>query len=84
MFEKLEKNSKSICPAILRISMLLKICYGIMVQFNISAHDLWDVSDWNNITIGTLGYIQYLYQFQVHRGMLHIILEPADDDLIAK
>ncbi len=64
MFEKLEKNSKSICPAILRISLLLKICYGIMVQFNISAHDLWDVSDWNNITIGNLGYIQYLYQFR--------------------
>ena len=64
MFEKLEKNSEAICPAILRISLLLKICYGILVQFDFSGHDLWDVSDWNTITTGNLGYIQYLYQFR--------------------
>ena len=64
MFDKIDKNSKNICHASLRISLLLKIVYGIMVQFNISAHDLWDVSDWNNITLGNLGYIQYLYQFK--------------------
>ena len=64
MFDKIEKNSESICPAILRLSLLLKIGYGILVQFNISGHDLWDVSDWSTVTIGNLGYIQYLYQFR--------------------
>lgn len=64
IFDRIEKNSKYICRVILRLSLLLKVGYAFLMQFDISAHDLWDVSDWHNVTLGNLGYIQYLYQYK--------------------
>lgn len=64
MMSKLEKNSRSICLLILLAGFFLKMLYGLMVPYNISSHDLWDVSDWNCVTLGHLGYIQFLYQFK--------------------
>lgn len=37
--------------------------YAAQVPYNISRHDLGEISDWQTVTKGHLGYIQYLYQF---------------------
>ena len=37
--------------------------YTAQVPYNISRHDLGEISDWQTVTKGHLGYIQYLYQF---------------------
>ncbi|MCQ2516115.1 MAG: glycosyltransferase family 39 protein [Saccharofermentans sp.] len=42
----------------------MKMFYALAMQFDISAHDLWDISDWNTITAGTLGYVQYMFQYR--------------------
>ena len=62
MFGKIEKYSKKICFVVLLCSLLLKLFYGLAVPFDISPHDLWEVSDWNTVTIGNLGYVQFLYR----------------------
>lgn len=60
----INKNSEAICFRVFIISFIFKLFYALVMQFDISAHDLWDVSDWNTITAGTLGYIQYLFQYR--------------------
>lgn len=68
MKENQMKNIKSrydwLCYAILLIGILLKVIYAMRVNYDISNHDLGTISDWNEVTKGHIGYIQYLYQYK--------------------
>ena len=57
-----EKDKKSIrwetmCFIMLVGGILLRLIYAHEVPYNVSTHDLGQVSDWNEPTYGHLGYI---------------------------
>lgn len=59
-----EKRTHIVCLTILTIGLLLKLIYAWQVPYNISPHDLDEISNWVEIKNGHLGYIQYLFQFK--------------------
>ncbi|MBQ6928860.1 MAG: glycosyltransferase family 39 protein [Oscillospiraceae bacterium] len=54
----------NICMVILLAGSLLKLLYAIRVPYNISPHDLGQISNWEQFGYGHLSYIQYVYKYR--------------------
>ena len=56
-------SPRMICILLLLLGVAARFFYAYAVPYYNTNHDLGDLSDWQSITYGHLGYIQYLYQY---------------------
>ena len=56
-------SPRMICMLLLLLGAAARFFYAYAVPYYNTNHDLGDLSDWQSITYGHLGYIQYLYQY---------------------
>ena len=56
-------SPQTICILLLFLGATARFFYAYAVPYYNTNHDLGDLSDWQSITYGHLGYIQYLYQY---------------------
>ncbi|MBU5429787.1 glycosyltransferase family 39 protein [Kineothrix sp. MSJ-39] len=57
-------SPRMICLMLLLLGAAARFFYAYAVPYYNTNHDLGDPSDWQSVTYGHLGYIQYLYQYQ--------------------